>query len=80
AQSLGLEAGLVGSKPKNTGSGRATPLSPGAVELLKRHRKTQAAERLAAVEWANSDRVFTSTAGELLSSENVRRQWYRLLE
>jgi len=41
---------------------------------IERHRKDQIAERLAAGRWVNSDLVFASPAGGVLSPPNVRRE------
>lgn len=79
ADVLGIDPGLHASKPKNAGSGRRTPLSPAAVDVLRRQRKAQAAERLAAPTWSDTGRVFTTPIGTPLDADNVRKQWQQLL-
>ena len=79
AQALGIESGLVASKPKTAGSGEATPLSPAAVDVLRRQHRQQAAEQLAADSWGASGRVFTTPIGTPLDASNVRREFRQLL-
>jgi integrase len=80
AAAAGVEPGLVASKPKTAASGDLTPLSKEAVEWLRRWRKTQAADRLAAGErWVESGRVFTTPHGTPVDPANLRKDWIELL-
>ena len=55
---------LVISAPKTERSRRTVPLSPAVVELLRKHRAAQAAERLrAGDQWQDSGLVFTTELG-----------------
>lgn len=63
--------GLVDGPPKTSASGRVLPLSDAAVSLLKAHRKTQAAERLAAEDWIDCNRIWTSTVGTPLEPRQL---------
>ena len=74
-------SGLVEGRPKNDGSGAVTELSATAVQVLRDHRKAQAAERLAAPVWEDTTGlVFTTSVGTPLHGSNVTRDWYRLLK
>lgn len=72
-------SGLVEGKPKNKKSGAETALSRAAVEVLRAHRKAQAAERLSAPTWADPDRVFTSSTGKPLDASAAVRRWQAIL-
>ncbi len=55
---------LVSSEPKTARSRRTVPLTPSIVAMLKKHRVTQAAERLRAVNlWEDSGLIFTTESG-----------------
>jgi integrase len=79
AAAIGVEPGLLASHPKTVGSGDGTPMSPAAVDVLRRWKTAQAAERLAAPRWSDSGRVFTTATGTPLDPSNVRRQWRKVL-
>ena len=79
AAAIGVEPGLLTSHPKTSGSGDGTPMSPAAVDVLRRWKAAQAAERLASSSWSDSGRVFTTAAGTPLDPSNVRRQWRKVL-
>lgn len=65
---------LVISAPKTDRSRRAVPLSPAVVELLRKHRATQASERLrAGDQWQNSGLVFTTELGGPVDPRNLLR-------
>lgn len=80
AERLGIDHGLLASDPKTPASAARTPLSPAAIEVLRRQRKQLAAEKLASTHWVDSGRVFTNTSGEELRYANVRRIWMDLLK
>ncbi len=72
---------LVFAEPKNA-SRRTVPLSPTAVEALKRHGKRQAEEkmRIGAL-YRDEDLVFASEIGTALDAQNVvNRSFKPLLE
>ncbi len=61
---------------KTARSRRTLNLPAPVVAALRRHRATQAAERLAAGEaWVDTGLVFTSTIGTAISSANLRRDF-----
>ena len=63
---------------KTARSRRRIELDPVTVEALKRHRKAQAAERLAAgSEWLSEDRVFCEPNGAPLHPDRFTRQFRR---
>jgi integrase len=65
---------LVCSAPKTTRSRRIVPLHPGIVAMLKRHKATQAAERLAAGDqWLDCGLVFTTELGTPVEPRNLLR-------
>lgn len=72
--------GLVEGQPKNESSGTETALSTAAIEVLRRHRKAQAVERLASPVWVDNERVFTTRTGAPLEASNAVRTWKRLLD
>jgi integrase len=62
------------SAPKTAKSRREIPLHPGIVAMLKRHKATQAAERLAAGnQWQHSGLVFTTELGAPVDPRNLLR-------
>lgn len=72
-------SGLVDGEPKSKNSRRIMRIGPGMVESLRRHRRTQAAEQLAAGRrWIDSGRVFTSPIGTTLDPRNVSRDFKAL--
>lgn len=65
---------LVISAPKTERSRRTVPLSPAVVELLRKHRAAQAAERLrAGDQWQDSGLVFTTELGRPVDPRNLLR-------
>ncbi|WP_099024713.1 tyrosine-type recombinase/integrase [Mycolicibacterium palauense] len=65
---------LVMTEPKTARSRRTVPLSPAVVALLRKHKATQAAERLqAANQWQNSGLVFTTEVGGPVDPRNLLR-------
>jgi integrase len=65
---------LVISEPKTARSRRTNPLSPAVAALLRKHRASQAAERLrAANQWQDSGLVFTTEFGGPVNPRNLLR-------
>jgi integrase len=65
---------LVISAPKTERSRRTVPLSPAVIELLRKHRAAQAAERLrAGGQWQDSGLVFTTELGGPVDPRNLLR-------
>jgi integrase len=65
---------LVCSEPKTQRARRTLPLTPTLVNLLRKHKAAQAAERLrAANQWADSGLVFTSELGTPVDPRNLLR-------
>lgn len=65
---------LVISAPKTERSRRTVPLSPAVVELIRKHKVTQAAERLrAGNQWRDSGLVFTTELGGPVDPRNLLR-------
>lgn len=56
--------------PKTAKSRRSVPLTPGAIEALKRHRKRQLEEKLRRAAWRDCGLVFTTEAGTPLDRHN----------
>jgi integrase len=55
---------LVSSEPKTARSKRTVPLTPAIVAMLKKHKASQAAERLRAAKlWEDSGLIFTTESG-----------------
>jgi integrase len=77
------KTGLVRSHPKTDASGNRLPLSKQALEMLRDHRATQAAERLSCPQpWPHSPEdtpIFASALGTPLHPSNVSRAWRRIL-
>jgi len=68
------------TEPKTASSRRTIPIGRTAVEVLRRHRKAQAAERLLAGRaWHDGDLVFATTIGTPVNSSNLRTLYYALL-
>jgi integrase len=70
--------GIVDGPPKTQASGRLLPLPDAAVTLLRAHRRAQATERLAAVEWVGCDRIWTSTSGTPLEPRQLSLAFTRI--
>jgi integrase len=69
-----IDGQLVISGPKTAGSRRTVPLSPAVVEMLRRHKATQAAERVrAGNQWQDSGLVFTTELGGPVDPRNLLR-------
>jgi integrase len=69
-----IEGKLVVSEPKTARSRRAIPLSPPVVAMLRMHRTTQLAERLAAADqWSDTGLVFTTELGRPCEPRNLLR-------
>ena len=65
---------LVTSEPKTDRSRRTVPLSPAVVAMLRRHKATQATERLkAGDQWTDSGLVFTTEFGGPVDPRNLLR-------
>jgi len=65
---------LVVSEPKTARSRRTVPLAPAVVEVLRKHKATQAAERLrAGNQWRDSGLVFTTELGGPVDPRNLLR-------
>ncbi|MGP3960022.1 site-specific integrase [Nonomuraea sp. 3N208] len=74
---LGWET--IQGKPKTDASDRVIALDADTVAVLRAHRRSQAAERLAAGEaWADSGFVFTDKSGQPLHPQHISDQFYRL--
>jgi integrase len=64
--------GLTFAEPKTRASRRAVPLGASAVEALRRHRVTQAGERMRRCPlWQDHDLVFPSAVGTPLDGGNL---------
>jgi integrase len=73
--------GFYVETPKSAASGRTLDLTPQIALALRKHRKVQAAERLAAGSaWQSGNWVFASTIGTPLDDRNVSRWWHDLCE
>jgi integrase len=69
-----VDGQLVCSTPKTARSRRVVPLHAGLVAMLKRHRATQAEERLrAGDQWQGSGLVFTTELGGPVDPRNLLR-------
>ena len=65
---------LIATTPKTARSRREIPLHEGMVAMLRRHRVTQATERLAAGDqWQNSGLLFTTELGGPVDPRNLLR-------
>ncbi|BCO36019.1 site-specific integrase [Mycobacterium heckeshornense] len=75
AATIGRVGGqLVVSEPKTARSRRTVPLAPAVVEVLRKHKATQAAERLrAGNQWRDSGLVFTTELGGPVDPRNLLR-------
>ncbi|HAM54327.1 MAG TPA: hypothetical protein DCQ64_02515 [Candidatus Rokubacteria bacterium] len=80
ARSADEEAGkpVVFKAPK-TGKGRTIGLMAATVAALRRHKATQAAERLAAKRWVEHGLVFPNTHGEPWRPSTFSVGWGRLM-
>lgn len=77
----GRRRGRLVEKDLKTAQSRATLALPAAlVEVLREHRREQAAARLAAKVWADPDLVFSTSTGTPLEPRNVNRAWSALVK
>jgi len=73
-------AGLTVVEPKTAGSRRHIPLGTIAVDALRRHRVSQAAERLLrGPGWMDNDLVFANEVGKPIEASNLRRRSFEPL-
>lgn len=63
---------------KTARSRRTVAIPPAIVDMMRRHRTTQATERLAASRWDDPRLVFATRNGTPLSASNVRRELSRI--
>jgi|GEM_PF-1344713 len=68
-------AGLVRGLPKTRRGQRRVPVPAAVVEVLKSHRTTQAAERLAALVWTDQGLVLTNEVGGVVEPRALSRAW-----
>lgn len=66
---------LVEKDLKTEASKAKLGLPEALVEVLRVHRREQAADRLAAKAWADPDLMFTTSVGTALEPRNVNRDW-----
>lgn len=67
------------AEPKTDRSRRTVPVPAPTVELLRAHRRRQAADRLAAGErWTDHGLDFPSRVGTPIEPENLDRSWHAL--
>ncbi|MGW4641831.1 tyrosine-type recombinase/integrase [Sphaerisporangium sp. NPDC004334] len=67
-------------KSKTEGSNATLAIPAFLVEVLRRHRRDQAAERLAAKFWADPGLVFTTSVGTAIEPRNANRAWTALCD
>jgi integrase len=73
-------SGIAFREPKTAKGRRVVPVGPTVVERLRRRRRQQLEECLAAgPSWQDRGLVFTSSDGGILSGFALRRAFYRLL-
>jgi integrase len=73
-------SGVTFREPKTAKGRRVVPVGPTVVERLRRRRRQQLDECLAAgPSWHDQGLVFTSSDGGILSGFALRRAFYRLL-
>ncbi|CAN5787434.1 site-specific integrase [soil metagenome] len=82
---IDARGGLYVDEPKTPGSRRTIHLPPPLVEVLRRHRATQAAHRLTfgpgwGGHWAPLDLVFTTSIGTSLNPSKVNREVQAITE
>ena len=69
-----VQGKLVCSEPKTPRARRTVPLTPAMVALLRKHKATQAAERLRATnQWQDLGLVFVTELGEPVDPRNLLR-------
>lgn len=69
---------VVVDELKTTKSRRTVAVPAFIIDMLRRHRTTQATERLAATRWDDPTLVFATRNGTPLSASNVRRELDRI--
>jgi integrase len=75
-QQTGRRRGRLVEKDLKTDESRATLSLPMAlVDMLREHRRTQVAARLAAKVWIDPDLIFTTSIGTAIEPRNVNRAW-----
>lgn len=80
-EETGRRVGRLELKGLKTSASAATLALPrSVVEALREHRKAQAAERLAAKIWVDSDLVFTTRIGTPIEPRNINRAWNALCD
>ncbi|MGH3502635.1 MAG: site-specific integrase [Nocardioidaceae bacterium] len=76
-----VDGHLTFVQPKTDRSRRTLPVPELTLAALRRHRRRQSADRLAAGgSWQDTGLVFTTTKGTPLEPRNVNRRWYELRE
>ncbi|MEV6494065.1 site-specific integrase [Actinoplanes sp. NPDC051633] len=74
-----VQGRLEFTEPKTDRSRRTVPMPEQTVAALKRHRRRQAEERLAAGEgWQDFGLIFTSRIGTPFDPDNLERSWYKI--
>ena len=69
--------GMVRDEPKTPSSRRTVPLPPLTVDFLRRHRRVQREEQLAAgVGWSEDGYVFATPLGTCLDGSNTTQRWH----
>jgi integrase len=77
----GKRRGKLVEKDLKTEASQATLGLPAAlVEVLRVHKREQAADRLAAKLWVDADLIFTTSIGTRLEPRNVNRDWSAVCE
>jgi integrase len=71
---------LVEVDPKTAASAAPVAIPTPVVDALRAHRRTQAAERMAARAWVDPGLVFTTSVGTPLEPRNVNRAWAALCD
>ncbi len=78
-EKTGRRRGRLVEKDLKTDESRATLSLPLAlVEMLREHRRSQVAARLAARVWVDPDLIFATSVGTAIEPRNVNRAWSAL--
>jgi integrase len=73
--------GIVLQEPKTSSGKRSIALSQSTIDVLMKHKRSQAAEKLrAGTMYRDHGLVFASTVGTPISPRNFTRVWYTLRE
>lgn len=75
-----VEGKFYATALKTDDSERVIPLPEAIVALLRRHRKSQLEERMAATRWTESGLVFTNTRGTAVYEPQANRELKRILD